>query len=138
MNNKFYPEKKKNQNAPYVYRTLCSNVKKLEKCHKNEDILFRVCSSWVKSHKMVNLTIFFLIFRKCREALENTIRPSCNCFERHTCIVMQYYLVANYHYVHVAKCLGGLRTFFMFWLFSENGSLSERTVNRAVIVYITL
>ena len=26
----------------------------------------------------------------------------------------------------------------MFWLFPENGSISERTVNRALIVYTTL
>ena len=52
------------------------------------------------SHKivLVNWTNFFLIFRKCRKSSENTIRPSCNCFEWH--IVMQYCPVANYHYVH--------------------------------------
>ena len=42
---------------------------------------------------------FPLIFRKCRKSSENTIRPSCNCFEWH--IVMQYCPVVNYHYVHV-------------------------------------
>ena len=40
-----------------------------------------------------------LIFRKCRKSSENTIRPSCNCFECHT--VMQYCPMANYHYIHV-------------------------------------
>ena len=47
-------------------------------------------------------------------------------------IVMQYCPVANYHYVHnlwaMAKCLGGTPKIFMFWLFPENGSISERTV----------
>ena len=37
----------------------------------------------LSSHKIVsvNATKFFLIFRKCRKSSENTIRPSCNCFE---------------------------------------------------------
>ena len=50
---------------------------------------------WVNSN-----FFFFLILRKCRKSLENTVRPSCNCFEWHTCIVMQYCPMANCHYVH--------------------------------------
>ena len=33
---------------------------------------------------------------------------------------------------------GGTPNMFMFWLFPENGSISERTVNRALIVHTTL
>ena len=80
---------------------------------------------------LVNSTKFFLIFRKCRKSSEITIRPSCNCFEWH--IVMQYCPVANYHYVH-NLCHGKV----MFWLFPENGGISERTVNRALTVHTTL
>ena len=57
---------------------------------------------------------FFLIFRKCRKSSENTIGPSCNCFELHS--VMQYCPVANYLYVHNLwqSVRGGLRTFLCF------------------------
>ena len=50
-----------------------------------------------------------------------------------------------YHYVHnLWQSVGGggggegTPTKFMFWLFSENGSISDRTVNRALIVHTTL
>ena len=33
---------------------------------------------------------------------------------------------------------GGTPNIFMFWLFSKNGSISERIVNRALIVHTTL
>ena len=32
---------------------------------------------------------------------------------------------------------GGNPNIFMFWLFPENGSITERTVNRALIVHTT-
>ena len=74
----------------------------------------------------------FLIFRKCRKSLQYIIRPSCNCFEWH--IVMQYCPVANYHYVHnLWQSVQGTPNIYIFWLFPENWSISERTVNRAVI-----
>ena len=37
-------------------------------------------------------------------------------------------------YITYGKVFGGLRTFFMLWLFPEKGSILERTVNRALIV----
>ena len=47
---------------------------------------------------------------------------------------MQYCPMANYHYVHNldGKVFGGNPKIFMFWLFYENGSISEQTVNRAL------
>ena len=46
---------------------------------------------------------------------------------------MQYCPVANYHYVHVTcgKVFGGTLN-ICFWLFPKNGSISERTLNRAL------
>ena len=35
------------------------------------------------------------------------------------------------------KVFGGTPNIFTFWLFSENGSISERTVNRALLVHTT-
>ena len=59
-------------------------------------------------------SFFFLIFRKCRKSSENTIRPSCNCFEWH--IVMQYCTVANYQYVHnLWQSVRGTPIFFFSW-----------------------
>ena len=56
--------------------------------------------------------------------------------------------MANYHYVRpdyvhttcitYGKLFGGTPNIFMFWLFPENGSISEQTVNRALIVHTTL
>ena len=85
-------------------------------------------------------SIFFLIFRKCRKSSENTIRPSCNCFEWH--ILLQYCPVANYHYtcmyITYGKVFGGTPNILMFWIFPDNGSISEWTVSRALIVHTTL
>ena len=58
----------------------------------------------------MNSRNLFFIFRKCRKSSENTIRSSCNCFEWHTCIVMQYCLVAK----PMTKCLGDSKH-FIFW-----------------------
>ena len=33
---------------------------------------------------------------------------------------------------------GGTPNILMFWIFPENGSIAERTVNRALIVHTTL
>ena len=79
----------------------------------------------------------FLIFRKCMKSSENTIRPSCNCFEIH--IVMQYcprQIIIMY--ITYGKVFGGTPNILMFWIFPENRSISERTVNRALIVHTTL
>ena len=38
----------------------------------------------------------------------------------------------------MAKCSGGLHIFLCFGYFPHNGSISEQTVNRALIVHITL
>ena len=38
-------------------------------------------------------------------------------------------------YITYGKVFGGIPNIFMFWLFPENGSISERTVNRALISY---
>ena len=51
---------------------------------------------------------------------------------------MQYCPVANYHYPMHGNVFGGTPKIFMFWLFSENGNISERIVNRALIVHKTL
>ena len=55
-------------------------------------------------------------------------------------IVMQYCPVTNYHYVHNLwqSVRGGGGGIFMVWLFSENGSISEQIVNRALIDHTTL
>ena len=41
-------------------------------------------------------------------------------------------------YITYGKVFGGTPNIFMFWLFPENGSILERTVNRALIVNTTL
>ena len=41
-------------------------------------------------------------------------------------------------YITHGKVFGGTPNIFMFWLFPENGSISERTFNRALIVHTTL
>ena len=41
-------------------------------------------------------------------------------------------------YITYGKVYGGTPNIFMFWLFSENGSISQRTINRALIVHTTL
>ena len=50
------------------------------------------------------------------------------------CPVMQ---VANYHYVHNLwqRVFGGTPNICMFWLFPENGIISERSVNRAFFFF---
>ena len=52
---------------------------------------------------------------------------------------MQYCPVANYHHVIIpyGKVFGG-DSKKMFWLFPENASISERIVNRALIVHATI
>ena len=41
--------------------------------------------------------------------------------------------MANCHYVHnLWQSVRGTPNIFMFWLFPENGSISERTVNRGI------
>ena len=39
-------------------------------------------------------------------------------------------------YITYGKVFGGTPNIFMFWLFPENGCISKRTVNRALIVRI--
>ena len=52
---------------------------------------------------------------------------------------MQYCPMAKYHYVHnLWQSVWGTPNIFMFVLFPENGSISERTVSRALIVHTTL
>ena len=41
-------------------------------------------------------------------------------------------------YLTYGKVFGGTPNIYMFWLFSENGSNSERIINRALIVHTTL
>ena len=41
-------------------------------------------------------------------------------------------------YITYGKVFGGTPNIFMFWIFPENGSISERTVNKALIVDTTL
>ena len=41
-------------------------------------------------------------------------------------------------YISYGKVFGGTPNICMFWLFPENGSILERTVNRALIVHTTL
>ena len=41
-------------------------------------------------------------------------------------------------YIAYGKVFGGTPNIFMFWLFPENESISERTINRALIVHTTL
>ena len=41
-------------------------------------------------------------------------------------------------YITYGKVFGGTPDILMFWIFPENGSISERTVNRALIVHTTL
>ena len=99
----------------------------------NEFIFFSEYSVWWIRQ------VFFLIFRKCRKSSENTIRPSCNCFEIH--IVMQYCpgkIIIMYIIITYGKEFGGTPNIFMFWIFPENGNISERTDNRALIVHTTL
>ena len=41
-------------------------------------------------------------------------------------------------YITYGKVFGGTPNIYMFWLFPENGSISEWTVNKALIVHTTL
>ena len=41
-------------------------------------------------------------------------------------------------YITYGKVFGGTPNILMFLIFPENGSISERTVNRALIDYTTL
>ena len=41
-------------------------------------------------------------------------------------------------YITYGKVFGGTPNMSMFWLFPENGSISERTVNRALTVHTAL
>ena len=87
----------------------------------------------------MNATFFFLIFKKFRKSSENTIRPSFNCFEWH--IVLNAILPRGktiIMYITYGKVFGGTPNILMFWIFPENGSISEQTVNRALIVHTTL
>ena len=82
-------------------------------------------------------TNFFLIFRKCRKSSENTIRPSCNCFEWHT--AMQYCPMANYHmYITYGKVFEGDSKHFYVLVISWKWKHFGATVNRALIVHTTL
>ena len=58
--------------------------------------------------------------------------------------VMQYCPVENYNCVHnLWQSVqgggggGGTPNIFMFWLFPENGSISEHIIDRALIVHTT-
>ena len=74
---------------------------------------------------------------KVQEIIKNTIRPFYNCFEWH--IVMQYCPVANYHHVHnLWQSVRGDSKHIYVLVISWNGSISELTVNRALIVHTTL
>ena len=47
---------------------------------------------------------------------------------------LQYLKVlANISYISYGKVFGGTPNIFMFWLFPENGSISERIVNTLIV-----
>ena len=123
-----------------IIANLCPNMIQLDALDISDVALKKWCFFrrsvyiYVYSHNIVLVTsrIFFLVFRKCSESSENTIRSSCNyCFEWH--IVMQYCPVANYHYAHnLWQSVRGdsIKKKFVC-LFSENGSISEQIINGA-------
>ena len=54
-------------------------------------------------------------------------------------MVMQYRPIANYHYVHYLwQSVRGDSEHFSVWVISLKYFISERTVNRALIVHTTL
>ena len=53
-----------------------------------------------------------------------------------SCSIAQWQIIIMY--ITYGKVFGGTPNIFMFWFFPENGSISERTVNRALIVHTTL
>ena len=69
---------------------------------------------------------FVLHFQKVQEI----IRPSCNCL---LCNIAQWQIIIMY--ITYRKVFGGTPKIFMFWLFPENGSISDWTVNRALIKF---
>ena len=50
------------------------------------------------------------------------------------CNIAQWQIIIMY--ITYGEVFGGTPNIFMFWLFPENGSISERTVNRALMVHI--
>ena len=104
----------------------------------NNFIQTKTC--WIKFKPQDSFGEFnklFLDLQKVQEIIKKTtIRPSCNRLEWHIVFVMQYCPMANYHYVHNLwqRVRGDSKHFYVFGLiFPGNGSISERTVNRALI-----
>ena len=79
---------------------------------------------------LVNSTNKFLDLQKGRKSSENTIRPSCNCLEWQ-CNIAQWQIIIMYITYH-GQVFGETPNIFMFWLFPENGSISERTVKHGI------
>ena len=67
----------------------------------------------IRKHRQTFLQLFWMTY--------------CNCN------IAQWQIIIMY--ITYGKVFGG--TFFMFWLFPENGTISEWTVNRALIVHTT-
>ena len=80
---------------------------------------------------MVDLLTFFLIFRKWTIPSESTIKPTSNCFEWHVVIIIRNNKNIPM-YITNGKVFGGTPNILIFWLFLDNLSISEQTIDRAL------
>ena len=84
------------------------------------------------------LGIFFLDLQKVQEIIRKHHQTFCKIAfnDKLQCNIAQWQIIIMY--ITYGKVFGGTPNIFMFWLFLENGSISERTVNRALIVNTSL
>ena len=81
---------------------------------------------------------FFLDLRKVQEIIRKHHQTFLQLFGMTYCNAILPNGKFIIMYITYAKVFGGTPNIFMFWLFPENGSISERTVNRALKVHTTL
>ena len=81
----------------------------------------------------------FLIFRKWTIPSESTIKPTSNCFEWWCCHVIIPNNKISLCILPMAECSkeqgGGTPNIVIFWLFLDNLSIYEQTIDRALTIH---
>ena len=97
--------------------------------------------SWLKPQDSFDeFDIFFLLdLQKVQEIIRKHHQTFLQLFWMTYCnAILPSGKLSLCTYVTYGKVFGGTPNIFMFGLFPENGSISERTVNRTLIVHTTL
>ena len=82
---------------------------------------------------------FFLDLQKVQEIITKHHQTFLQLFWMTYCnAILPHGKLSLCTYITYDKVFGGTLNIFMFWIFPENGSISERTVHMALIVHTTL